>query len=870
MTLKTKLIALAMIPLLALIYIGGRSFLASSDVAEEMADLQELSQLSVKINALVHETQKERGRTGGFLGSKGQKFRAELAAQCQGTDTEITELRAFLEETDINKYGENLRQPLTRAMSELDRLDTIRSQVSSQSISGADALGYYTAMHGQFLNAIGATMAECSNGEINAMIGAYTDFLKGKERTGIERALLTTTFANDKFAEGQFARCISLASQQDAYFEDFRQLATPAAVTIYTEAISDASFGQAVQMRQVATDKAVEGGFGIDASVWFDTVTRKINQLKAIADSLSDELLARTEQERSSAAAQRAFLGLVVLVAIGITISVCFLVIRSIIRPLKAVVNSAESISSGDLSGEAIQVTSRDELGSLARSFNEMQSSLKESTEEREQMLLSVGESASRSSMIDGATAMFMTCDRDMKITYCNPATTKMLRKYEAEIRKALPRFDVDQLVGTCIDSFHANPSHQRRLLADLKSLPVSSELRMGPLTFGVTATALTDENGEYIGNGVEWTDHNARESYRAEVEKVIGAVKAADLTIRGDESVLDENYKAMMAGINEILDSFDTALSSISDPVKQVSGASGQITDGAQTLAEGASTQASSLEEISASLEQISSMTAQNADNANEAKTLASAAQTSAQRGDGTMRTMKDAIATIKASSDETAKIVRTIDEIAFQTNLLALNAAVEAARAGDAGKGFAVVAQEVRSLAQRSAEAARNTAALIENAVSNADNGVSISEEVGKILTEIFEGSTKVSDLINEIAAASKEQSDGIEQVNDAVDQINKVTQQNAANSEESAAAAGQLNTQVEQLRELVGAFTLSEQPAQSRDAGRSAARPSRTSSAAAATPRRLVGAGAGGGRTMTAPQRAIPLDDDELSDF
>jgi methyl-accepting chemotaxis protein len=165
-----------------------------------------------------------------------------------------------------------------------------------------------------------------------------------------------------------------------------------------------------------------------------------------------------------------------------------------------------------------------------------------------------------------------------------------------------------------------------------------------------------------------------------------------------------------------------------------------------------------------------------------------------------------------IKKSSDDTAKIIKTIDEIAFQTNLLALNAAVEAARAGEAGKGFAVVAEEVRNLAMRSAEAAKNTADMIEGSVKNAENGVTINQEVMKNLEEINGHAKRVSEVMAEIAAASDQQSQGVGQVNTAMEQMNQLTQQNAANSEESASASEELSAQAQEMRAMVAGFKIS----------------------------------------------------------
>ncbi|MEO7959250.1 MAG: methyl-accepting chemotaxis protein [Fibrobacteria bacterium] len=254
---------------------------------------------------------------------------------------------------------------------------------------------------------------------------------------------------------------------------------------------------------------------------------------------------------------------------------------------------------------------------------------------------------------------------------------------------------------------------------------------------------------------------------------------------------------------------SLNKVIAALSEGSEQVSSASSQVSQSSQQMAEGASEQASSLEETSASLEEMSSMTKQNSDNAKQASIMANDTRQAVEKSRAAMSRMGEAIGQIKGSSDQTAKIIKTIDEIAFQTNLLALNAAVEAARAGDAGKGFAVVAEEVRNLARRSAEAAKNTASLIEQSQKHADNGVAVCADVAALLIQIVESVHKLSQLIGEVSSASQEQAKGIDQIGTAVTQMDRLTQSNAANAEESASASEELSAQANELNDMVNAL-------------------------------------------------------------
>jgi len=438
--------------------------------------------------------------------------------------------------------------------------------------------------------------------------------------------------------------------------------------------------------------------------------------------------------------------------------------------------------------------------------------------------------------------------------------TVKMLseqRKGHLSMRLNMKRDDEIGEMAKVMDAFGD----------DLQFIVVKTmkEIADGDLSANIPSRDPEDE----IGPALSQTIETLRNLIIEDGGKVLHAAAAKDLSQRITGTYKGE-YARMKDSINTLVQNLDNSISQVSEAVGQVTSASGQISQGAQSLAEGANEQASSLEEVSSSLEEMSSMTKQNASNSNQAKHLASEARTAANDGDASMKKMAEAIREIKTSSDNTAKIIKTIDDIAFQTNLLALNAAVEAARAGEAGKGFAVVAEEVRNLAMRSAEAAKNTADMIEESVKNADSGVEITEEVAKSLGQIVDRISKVGDLIAEIASASGEQAQGIEQVNTAVAQMNQVTQSNAANSEESASASEELSSQAAELASMVSEFKLTGGVSHSVGARRNPPpSPPRQRPIIAALPNKKAGGGKKPLKSVKA-EEIIPLDDGDLGEF
>jgi methyl-accepting chemotaxis protein len=450
------------------------------------------------------------------------------------------------------------------------------------------------------------------------------------------------------------------------------------------------------------------------------------------------------------------FINLIVL-AIGLAVIVT--VSNIIVNKIVALRNAALHLSNGDLTA-AISVESRDEIGALAGAFRNLVDYIQG---------------------VAGAAEALSRNDR----SYC-----------------VVPRSEKDVLSK----NFIAISGALYGMTDETKALIKAA--KEGKLDERGNAAKFQGIYRELV-QGINDT-LDAMAAPINEAATALELVAARDLTAR-IHSDYQGGFAKIKIALNTAVSNLAEELSRVAAGAEQVAIASGRINSGSQVLAKQASDQAGSLEEISSSLKQLASMARQNSTSSGEARTLADEARASAEKGVESMNELSQAVGKIKASSDETAKVVKTIDEIAFQTNLLALNAAVEAARAGEAGKGFAVVAEEVRSLAMRSAEAARSTAVMIETSVKNADVGVRINHVVLKNLKEISLHVVKVTEMMGQIAAASYQQSESVGQITTAVGEMNRVTQQMAANAEESAGAADELASQAKEMSSMVASFKL-----------------------------------------------------------
>lgn len=514
---------------------------------------------------------------------------------------------------------------------------------------------------------------------------------------------------------------------------------------------------------------------------------------------------------------------------------------------LETAITICYRLSSGSF-GNKVDLKREDQLGDFLRGLYCMEVKLGVDLADYKQ---DAAESKRITQALDKVQSPVMVANKNFEIIYMNDSVRSLFKAAESDIRKQIPGFSADKLMGSNVDLYH--PTIKSGILEKAQE-SFRSQLLIGGRHMNIIATPVNADDGERIGYVAEWKDSTHEVLIEQEIEHLVQGVKAGDLSYRIKLEGKQGSPRVLSAGINELTDviesvfadinrvmehmaegdltttitneyqgvyaecknNINSTLAKISEFIIQIRDAADFIDSSSQEMASGnnnlshrAEQQAASLEETAASMEELASTVKANAQNTIQATEVVNSASQLAQKGGSVVKSAIAAMQEINESSNKIAEIIGVIDEIAFQTNLLALNASVEAARAGEQGRGFSVVATEVRNLAQRSATAAQQSNELIQNSVQKVRAGTAFVNETGAALNEIVESVAKVGDIVAHIASASSEQSAGIEQVNQAVSQMDDITQQNAALAEQAAAGSIAMSEQSTNMTQLLSFF-------------------------------------------------------------
>ncbi|MBK1717861.1 nitrate- and nitrite sensing domain-containing protein [Thiocystis violacea] len=852
--IKTKLLLLAGVPILALLALtlfGTARLIAE---IQQVRHAEGVASVVVALGEVAHELQKERGMSAGFLSSKGVKFADRLPGQRQASDTGIAGLESALSGVDLATMAPEYQRLLGQSREGLSQLPDFRQRIDQLQVPPPASFQEYSRLIADLLEVATRSSNELPDAAIARLANAKTALLYLKERNGQERAILSGAFSAGRITPANYDILLTLLSDQANFLRLTKSFALPEQTALLESKLSQPVVKDVGEVERMVKETGADREIFYPPEVWFDQITQKIDLLRDVEQQFSQDIATAVavsaRQAMTALSGFASLIGLTLLLTLWLGVSI----VRGILKQMGGepafAVQVAHDIAKGRLDNE-IPVKSGDSVSLLA-SMKHMQQQLHERIETERRL---AAESRRIQSALDKASTNMMVADNDGRIIYMNAAVTRMMRDSEPDMRKDLPNFQAERLLGANFDDFHRHPARQKNMLGSLTQEHVA-QIRIGGRLYKLVSNPVMNDQGERLGSVVEWTDRTNEAKVEQELAALLAAAVRGDFSARLDPAGKTGFFQQMTDGLNRLMEIVSAGLTDLArvmnaiaqgdltqgitadyegtfgqmktdtnatleqlrevvgrilESTESINSAAQEISAGNSDLSERTESQASSLEQTASSMEELNATVQQNAQNAQQANQLSVTANERIQRGGETVKAVVGTMDGIQDSSRRIADIIGVIDSIAFQTNILALNAAVEAARAGEQGKGFAVVASEVRQLAQRSAQAAKEIKGLIVDSMAKVDGGAKLARQAGGEMDEVVAGFQQVATLVSEIADASREQSSGIGQVTQAVSQIDEMTQQNAALVEEAAAATESLEDQARELKRAVSLFKL-----------------------------------------------------------
>ncbi len=834
--IKQKLMLLIVIPFIGLLYLASGHLINNYDQINRIDKINNIAQLATKISFLLHETQKERGMTAGYIGSKGTKFKDKLPNQRELSNQRFKEFENAVKLIDFTRYPALFENRINDAIKRFNGLATIRPQVNSLSIKAGKAIGYYTKMNAVLLDSVVEIARLADDAQIMQKVTAYSSFLLSKERAGIERAVGANTLSQNAFGPGMRTKFNNLISAQESYMKTFIYYASVDATQFYkktlqgkeideVQRIRDTLLGATKKQALVGKMKEFVGYGGLihnfknyvlrgtpkyqqKVQKQYKELIKLVNAYNALNNISSEEKALLNDIKIVFTKYYNGLPEVVKAVENGLTIQELDKVVKVSDGPaIKALHKLNTSLFSVEATYWFGQITKKinklkqvdDYLANdLIDYINELRTETKNSLIMTWILVLIIF-------LVVSVVGHLITKNITNSLARFKQGLGFFF-EYAIREKDYLKPMDVigsDELAQMTIDMNEQIKKTEYIIEQDKKVVleidKIMKKVRSGFFVFSIKEHGATAEVEALRNNINEMLQHSKSQIDRINMmlDKYASGEYTYDIemskkkTMHGDMGSLYTSSTLLGQSVSQLL-------AMISNAGSELKKSTQVLNQSSQTLSQSSTHQAASLEETAAAVEEITANIQNSSENVVKMSNLADDLNSSADVGAKLAQETSTSMSDINDKVTTINEAIEVIDQIAFQTNILSLNAAVEAATAGEAGKGFAVVAQEVRNLAARSAEAAKDIKELVEDAATKSNHGKEAANKMIDGYTDLNQKIVQTKDIIDIVTTSSKEQKEGMVQINDVVNNLDKATQENAS----TAASIDNLSNEVAEL--------------------------------------------------------------------